>query len=366
MHTTKFALTLFTAGLFAGCGTTGSTNMGAPDAGADDDGSDGSGSEAPFTNGVSTLAGAEAAGDVDGSRLVARFSNPVNVAYRDGMLYVADFDNGKLRAIDVTTHITSTVIAQPDFQRPFGLAFAGDGTLYVSTDNDRLGGHSPMSGTIWKVNVTAHTAAVVANAIGRPRSLTVLPDGRIAASDYLHHVIELVDPHSGAVTKIAGAWDAAGMVDGDGTHARFSSPYGLVLRGDGKLLVADFGNNRIRIVGLDGTTSTLAGTSAPGFHDGAMSEAKFNHPQAMARAANGDVYITDLDNYRVRRITGDHVETVAGDGQGGYLDNDDRLAAELYGLEGLSVVPDGSMVYVADGSRGNDGPYNRVRQVKLQ
>lgn len=366
MHIRHVLTFLFTSGLFAGCASNGPSS-GGDDGGSIDAGGGGGGDDGPtpFTNGVSTLAGMPTAGYMDGARKVAQFSNPVNVAYRDGMLYVADFNNGKLRAIDVTTHTTSTVIAQPGFQRPFGLAFAGDGTLYVSTDNDKLGGHSLMSGTIWKVNVAAHTATVVANAIGRPRSLLVLPDGRIIATDYLHHVIELVDPQSGAVTRIAGAWDTVGMVDGDGTHARFSSPYGIVMRGDGKFLVADYGNNRIRIVGLDGTTSTLAGTSAPGFHDGAMSEARFNHPQAMAIAGNGDVYVTDLDNYRVRRIAGDHVETIAGDGRGGYLDNDDRLAAEIYGIEGLSVVPDGSMVYVADGSRGNDGPYNRVRQVKL-
>jgi hypothetical protein len=83
-------------------------------------------------------------------------------------------------------------------------------------------------------------------------------------------------------------------------------------------------------------------------------------------AANGDVYITDLGNFRVRKIVGDQVMTVAGNGMGGYLDNDSPLSAELYGLEGLSVVPDGSMLYVADGNRGEDVPFNRVRQVKLQ
>jgi sugar lactone lactonase YvrE len=85
----------------------------------------------------------------------------------------------------------------------------------------------------------------------------------------------------------------------------------------------------------------------------------------MAMAANGDVYITDLGNFRVRRIAGGQVQTVAGDGKGGYLDDDNPLAAELYGLEGLSVVPDGSMVYVADGNRGEAVPFNRIRQVKL-
>jgi DNA-binding beta-propeller fold protein YncE len=96
-----------------------------------------------------------------------------------------------------------------------------------------------------------------------------------------------------------------------------------------------------------------------------MATARYNHPQAMSAAANGDIYLTDLGNFRVRRISGDKIETIAGNGMGGWVDSDDRLAAELYGLEGISVVPDGSMVYVADGNRGNAVPFNRVRQIKL-
>jgi DNA-binding beta-propeller fold protein YncE len=351
MRTTKIVLCLFGASLAACVGSMGGDG--------DDDG------EVPFTNGVSMLAGSADAGYVDGSRKVARFKNPVNVAYRDGLLYVADFDNNKLRVIDVDSHVTSTVVAQQGFARPFGLAFASDGTLYVSTDNDSHGGHTLMSGTIWRINISGRSASVVAEAIGRPRGIAVLPDGRLVAADRLHHVIELIDPRTGAVIVLAGAWDVAGMVEGAGAVARFASPYSVVVRNDGSLLVTDYDNNRIRVVGLDGTTTTLTGTLA-GFADGAMSAAQFKHPQGLSIAGNGNVYMTDLDNFRVRRIVGDQVQTVAGDGRAGYLDADDPLTAELFGLEGLSVTPDGSMVFVADGNRGDDGPYNRVRQIKLQ
>src|SRR5579862_5975082 len=72
----------------------------------------------PFTNGVSTLAGAAEANDVDGDRDVARFDNPVNVAYGpDGNVYVADFDNSKLRVV-TADGTTSTIIAQATFIRP--------------------------------------------------------------------------------------------------------------------------------------------------------------------------------------------------------------------------------------------------------
>jgi DNA-binding beta-propeller fold protein YncE len=359
MSTPRLVLCVLFTGLITGCATSGSNGDDGTGSG-DDDG------DVPFTEGVSTLAGSADAGAADGARKTARFSNPVNVAFHDGTVYVADFDNSKLRAIDATTHVTTTVIAQQGFQRPFGLAFAPDGTFYVSTDNGPNGAHDPMSGSIWKVDVSAKKATLVATAIGRPRGMAVLSDGRIAVADYLHHVVEIVDPKTGKATTIAGAFDTPGMLDGAGGTARFSTPYFVVARGDGKLVVTDFDNNRIRLVALDGTTTTLGGASQAGFVDGSMANAQFSHPQAMSAAANGDIYLTDLGNFRVRRISGDQITTVAGNGTAGAVDHDNPLAAELYGLEGLSVTPDGTMLYVADGNRGESLPFNRVRQVKLK
>jgi sugar lactone lactonase YvrE len=359
MLTKKLTLGLLAAGLIGGCATHSDSGM---SGGSDDPGNDG---DVPFTNGVSTLAGTTMAGYVDGSRAVARFANPTNVLFRDGTLYVADFDNGKLRSIDTDSHDTTTIIAQQGFQRPFGMVFAADGTLYVSTDNDQSGNHTTMSGSIWKVDLEGRKATVLANAIGRPRGLALLPDGRLAVADYIHHVIEVVDTRSGQVTPIAGTWDTNGMVDGAGSVARFSAPYNIVVRSDGNLMVTDYDNNRLRLVALDGTTSTLAGSTDAGLVDGAMATARFSHPQAMSMADNGDIYVTDTGNFVVRKISGDTIQTIAGNGKGGSVDADDPLQAEIYGLEGLSIVPDGSMLYVADGNRGDGLPYNSVRQVKL-
>jgi len=318
----------------------------------------------PFTNGVGTLAGAGEAGATDGDRDVARFSNPVNLLVGvDGTLYVADFDNGSVRAVDRAGTV-STLISQPGFVRPFGLAQSATGVLYVETDNDPAGAHTPTSGTVWRVD--AGTATVVAANLGRPRGLAVLADGRIATSDYAHHVIRLLDPDTGASTLLAGMLDVPGYVDAAGTAARFSQPYGIAERADGLLVVADHGNHRLRLVNVaTGETTTLAGNGTPGFVDGALATAEFNKPQGIAIDSVGTLYISDADNYRVRRIQGTTVDTIAGNGQGGYLDDDDRLAAELYGLEGLSVSPDGAMVFVADGNRGEDVPYNRVRYIKM-
>jgi DNA-binding beta-propeller fold protein YncE len=154
------------------------------------------------------------------------------------------------------------------------------------------------------------------------------------------------------------------MVDDDtGSVARFMSPYGIAARSDGALVVADFDNHRIRVVTLDGATTTLAGAAGPGWTDGGLDAAQFRRPQAIAIAASGDIFVSDTDNFRIRWLTGNAVQTIAGNGTAGYLDNDDPLASELYGMEGLAVVPDGSMLYIADGSRGEDVPHNRVRQI---
>jgi DNA-binding beta-propeller fold protein YncE len=326
----------------------------------------GGGNDAPpFTNGVSMLSGAAEPGYVDGPRGDARFANPVNVAFGpDGMVYVADFDNGKIRAVDAEDGATSTLIATQGFQRPFAMAFAANGTLYVSTDRDPQGGSGLMAGTLWKVDIGAHSATPLASRIGRPRGLAVLPDGRIAFSDYAHHVIQLFDPNSGATIPLAGTWDVKGYAEGVGGAAKFSTPYGLVYF-DGALIVADYDNHRLRRVALDGTVTTFAGAGTAGHAEGSLAAAKFNRPQGLAIDGSGAIYISDVDNFRIRRIRGNAIETIAGSGQAGYSDNDDRIASQFYGLEGLAVEPDGSAVYVADGSRGENAPYHRIRSIKM-
>ena len=316
---------------------------------------------APLAPGASTLGGWSEAGYVDGPRAVNLFANPVNVAFGpDGRAYVADFDNGKVRVLDASGTAT-TLVSQPGFSRPFGLVFVGT-TLYAQTDNAADGQHGDTTGTIWSIALDSGAAIVVAASTGRPRGLAALRDGRIALADYVHHVVEILDPATGVITPLAGAWDQSGFVDASGDDARFAEPYAIVQRSDGLLVVSDHGNHALRIVTLDGAVTTLAGGSA-GYTDGPLAQARFDGPQGLALAGE-ELYVTDLNNYRIRRVHDGSVDTVAGDGTAGYLDSTDPLGAELYGLEGLAIAPDSSMLVVADGTRGEDVPYNRVRQIE--
>jgi sugar lactone lactonase YvrE len=365
MLKTNLVLSLGLATL-VGCASNGGDDMM-----GDDGGEDPGGDRPAITDkGTSTLAGWSTAGYKDGNRQENLFNNPVNCVFQDGKVYVADFDNNKLRAVDGNGN-ASTVISKQGFGRPFGLAFSS-GSLYVGTDNDCNGQHDAadanmqLSGAIWKVDVNAKTATCLADKLGRPRGLAALGDGRLAVADYAHHTIQIFDPATRTMTPLAGTYNATGSADGSGAAATFNQPYGLVLGKSGKLIVADWANNKIRSVGLDGTVATLGGSTA-GFADGGMAGAQFNHPQGIAMDSGGNIYVSDSDNYRVRKISSDgaSVSTLAGSGTGGAKDSENNAEAQFYGLEGVCVAPDGNTVYVPDGNRGEAQLYNRVRIIKL-
>ena len=322
----------------------------------------------PLGDGVSTLVGGAEPGTNDGARNVARFSNPTNVAIgTDDMLYVADFDNSLIRRVTPDGTVSTVIDIANTFQRPFGLAFATNGTLYVETDNNDSAGHSDTTGTVWKVDTTAKTATVIVRNVGRPRGLAVLASGDVVLSDMNQHTIRLLDPDTGNLTALAGATDQAGFVDGAGATARFNEPYDVVVTQAGDLLVADYGNHCIRKVASDGTTSTYAGSCGTmGYADGTSANARFNNPQGLAIDSAGNLYVTDAGNYRIREIATDGtVSTVAGDGTAGFLDDTDASMAQFYGMEGHDVTADGTYLYVTDGNRGDGSQHNRLRRVTL-
>ena len=118
----------------------------------------------------------------------------------------------------------------------------------------------------------------------------------------------------GRVTTIAGGDD--GFADGPGAQAQFDGPCGVAVDASGNVYVADWGNNRVRKITPDGTVSTLAGSGAEDFADGPGAQAAFNGPNAVAVDGQGNVFVADSGNNRIRRI--DHngvVSTFAGSGR---------------------------------------------------
>jgi sugar lactone lactonase YvrE len=251
------------------------------------------------------------------------------------------------------------------FVRPFGLALSGD-TLYVQTDGNSLGQPGTPGGALWRMPAGGGAPELLRDNIGRCRGLSLLSDGRLAMTDFRSHVVQIYDPNASSVSLLAGGLNAPGYRDGQSTEASFNQPYDLLELGDGTILVADFGNNRLRAVALDGTVSTFAGTGAAGRDDGALATASFNAPQGLAMDDAGNIYVTDTGNYLIRKISPDgQVTTVAGNASPGYLDDEDPLAGQLFGIEGIDILA-GGYAYIADGTRGEAAPYHRIRRLTLE
>jgi sugar lactone lactonase YvrE len=315
---------------------------------------------------VSTLAGGATPGTANGPPGVGQLDNPVSVAIEpSGSIAISDFDNDRLRRM-AGDGTLSALTMQSNFTRPFGLVVTG-GVLYAQTDNDPDGQRSTTSGTIWRIDSATGAAAVAGANLGRPRSFAALSDGRLVLADYQNQRIRIFDPTSGSVSDLAGAPGCPGSANGTGADARFTDPRGIaVLPGD-RIIVADRSVHILREVSPAGVVITFAGDGVAGTVDGPLRAARFNMPAALAVDAAGDLFVSDYGAQRIRRIAADGtVTTVAGDGKGGFMDGA-GATAEFFGQEGIAVSPDGATIYVADGTLGGEppGPYHRIRKITI-
>ncbi len=172
-----------------------------------------------------------------------------------------------------------------------------------------------------------------------PKGITQDAAGIVYVADTNNHTIRRI-ALDGTVTTLAGLAGNAGAVDGTGSAARFSQPWGVAIGPDGDLYVAEYANSLIRRVTPAGVVTTYAGSTA-GFAEGAATSAQFNRPDGVAVAANGDVLVADSSNQRIRRIlrSGNGaglVETLAGSGAFSSVDGT-GTAASIAGPSGMVV-----------------------------
>ena len=120
------------------------------------------------------------------------------------------------------------------------------------------------------------------------------------------------------VSTLAGS-GTPGNADGTGTSAQFYYPTGVAVDGAGNVYVADLSNHRIRKITTSGVVSTLAGSTS-GYTDGTGTSAKFNAPCGVAVDGAGNVYVADQDNHRIRKITASGVVSTLAGSTSGYTD----------------------------------------------
>ena len=318
---------------------------------------------------VSTVAGSGELGCANGPAAEAKFMGPAAVAVDGvGNVYVTDsFCNciWKITPEGMVTRLAGggEAIEGPGaevmFNHPQGLAMDGAGNLYVAIQPcppplalTQRGRHY-----ISKISPDGVVITLAGSEIGYadglgaearfnyPADLAVDTAGNVYVADGGNNRIRKISPN-GMVTTLAGSGEK-GYADGPGAEAQFNNPQGVAVDGAGNVYVADTGNHRIRKVSPDGVVTTLAGSGEKGYADGPAMEAKFDNPVGLAADAAGNIYVADVNNHCIRKISPDGiVTTLAGSGEEGYTDGPGSQAQFSYPAD-VALDATGNL-YVAD------------------
>ena len=183
-------------------------------------------------------------------------------------------------------------------------------------------------------------------AFNSPQKLISDPSGNIYVADSRNHRIRKITPE-GVVTSIAGS-GSPGYADGTGATAQFNAPYGIAIDGTGNLFVTELGNHCIRKITPAGVVTTVAGTAGlAGFADGPGTEAKFAGPVGITIDGSNNLIVADIGNNRLRKITPTGVvSTFVGNGQSYFADGP-IATATMYNVIQAVYDPSSGNIYAA-------------------
>lgn len=232
---------------------------------------------------------------------------PFGVAVRDSVIYVSDGQNDRIWRVDGGK---ATVFAE-GLDTPSGIAFDREGNLIVADTGSHTIKSVNAKGEVTIVakgcGVSRHQALETGSAdetpLNGPTGVAIGSDGKIYFSDTYGDKICVIE--KGLVTTLAGG--TRGFADGISEAARFDTPTGLAVWAD-KLLVADTGSRRLRVVETEGRVWTLAGSGEGDLKDGLLPEASFVQPTAIAVDGNGMIFIADGN--AIRRLGGNVMPSV--------------------------------------------------------
>jgi len=264
----------------------------------------------------------------------------------------------------------STLATLP--QLPSGVAVAADGSLYVTALHQVFKVSNGVVSVLAGDTLSGYAGGVGTSArFTYPFGIAVNPvDGALIVAELYGHHIRRID-ETGSTSLVAGTGTVGGK-DGSGNEARFNGPAGVTVDSSGVIYVTESAGHRIRKIEYTGTdpaqsssytVSTYAGSGIAGFADGRGGAARFNNPWGVTIDENGNLYVADGNNYRIRVVLpGGRVSTIAGNGTAGTADGDGDVAtfARPYGV---AVLPDrgrGSAVIVTDTTA------HTLRQLRLK
>lgn len=285
-----------------------------------------------------------------------------------GNVYVADALT--VRKITPEGVVTSLGIIPPN---PDGAIITQANTKGITMDaNGNIYACDLWNSVIRKISASGQTTVFIGQgpqtfevdgdiktaSFNQPGGLCMDNSGNIYVAVLVGNVIVKITP-GGVATTIAGTGEQ-GDQDGTAATATFKGPHDIAVDASGNLYVADGYNNKIRKITPGGIVSTFAGNRIPGAVDGTGTQAQFHIPTSIDIDQDGNLYVADGGNNKIRKITPSGVvTTIAGSGKTG-SDDGTYMDASFNYPWGVAVSKDGKTVFVSD--------YNNalIRKIKLK
>ncbi len=315
--------------------------------------------------------GATAYGSGEGRQSVTvGFNTPWGLAIdAQDRIYVADAGNNAVRRIDPDGTVTTVAgtgtagysgdggpATAARLSAPVRLAFDAVGNLYIAdSSNNRIRKVTPAGiiSTVVGTGTAGNTGdggQATAARLRTPYDVAFAPDGTMYIADRGNHKIRKVTP-AGVISTFAGTGSAG--YNGDdiaATTARLNSPYSVDVDADGNVYIADYDNERVRIVDTNGIISTFAGTGVATIDgDGGLAvEAGLHKPQYVQVTPAGDVYISESNNNRIRIVHDGNINTVAGSGQFGFVGDGGFPVFSTWQRPSATVLDSQGNLWVAD------------------
>jgi uncharacterized protein (TIGR03437 family) len=253
---------------------------------------------------------------------------------------------------------------QAQLSSPTGVAVDGAGTLYIADQvNNRIrevtkgGLISTQAGSSASGGFAGDGGAATAADLNAPLGVVVDSGGNFYIADTKNDLVRKVTS-ADVISTYAGQYALGFAFTGDGgaaTSAAFNGPAAVALDKAGNLYVIDIGNNRVRkVTASTGIITTIAGTNGQGFSgDGGLATiAKLSRPLGVAVDSSGTVYIADSQNNRIRKVVGSTITTVVGTGASSFSgDGGPAVNAALNNPSGVAVDAAGNL-YIADTNNG--------------
>jgi trimeric autotransporter adhesin len=272
----------------------------------------------PAVGTISTIAGTGTGGfngDL-GQAIAAQLNNPTSTAIdAAGNVYIADQVNHRIRKVTVATGVISTVAGTGApgslgdggaataamLSSPRGIAFDAAGNLYIADyNNSRIRRVAAGTGIITTVAGSGLAAyggdggIATAAQLNYPTGVTLDAAGNLYIADQSNHRVRMVSAATNVITTLAGNGTPGYNGDGLGTGVSLNNPQDVAVDGAGNVYIADRDNHRVRKV-TGGVVSTPAGTGTAGFagENGPGTAARLGFPGSVEVDAAGNVYIAD-------------------------------------------------------------------------